>query len=75
MRDPEGEFLAQDWLTEPYGSDVTLPPDATSMGWINGNINLWISPSQLDRAVYVVRGDDVERWPRAAEQWGVTDCN
>jgi len=25
--------------------------------------------------VYVVRGDGVERWPRAAEPWGVIDCN
>ena len=75
VRDPAGEFLAQDWLTEPYEGHATLPPDATDTGWTNGNVDLWISPSDLDHAVYLVRGDVVERWPRAARSWGVIDCN
>jgi hypothetical protein len=75
VRDPAGEFLAQQWLTAPYDGDVTMPEDAAYSGWTNGNIELWISPSDLDRAVYLVRGDTAERWPRAAADWGVTDCN
>jgi hypothetical protein len=75
VRDPAGEFLALRWLTEPYAGDSTLPDDAAYTDWTNGNIELWISPSELDRAVYVVRGETIERWPRASEQWGVTDCN
>jgi hypothetical protein len=31
-------------------------------------------PSADGRAIWVVTGDRVERWPRAGE-WGVTDCN
>lgn len=75
VRDPAGEFLVQGWLTAPYAGDSTLPDGAVYTGWTNGNIELWINDAELDEAIYVVRGDTVERWPRAAEQWGVTDCN
>jgi hypothetical protein len=75
VRDPAGEFLAQHWVRSPYDGDATLPADAADSGWTNGNVDLWISPSELDRAVYLVRGDVVERWPRAARSWGVIDCN
>ena len=75
VRDPADEFLEQDWVTAPYDGHATLPADAADTGWTNGNVDLWISPSDLDRAVYLVRGDVVERWPRAARSWGVTDCN
>lgn len=75
VRDPAGEFLAQSWVSERYDGHATMPKDAAYTGWTNGNIELWISPTELDRAVYVVRGDAVERWPRAAASWGVMDCN
>ncbi len=75
VRDPGDEFLGREWITAPYEDDATMPDDAADSGWTNGNIDLWISPSDLDRAVYVVRGDTIERWPRAVEQWGVIDCN
>ena len=70
VRDPAGEFLAEQWVTAPYDGDATMPDDAANSGWTNGNIDLWISPSDLDRAVYMVRGDTVERWPRAADAMG-----
>lgn len=75
VRDPVGEFLAEHWISESYGGKVKLPEDAAYTGWTNGNIELWISPEELDRAVYIIRGDAVERWPRATESWGVIDCN
>jgi hypothetical protein len=75
VRDPLDEFLAQRWLTGSYDGVSRLPKDAAYTGWTNGNIKLWISPSELDQAIYVVRGYAVERWPRAAERWGVIDCN
>ena len=75
VRDPAGEFLAQHWITAPWNGDAALPADAADTAWTNGNVDLWISPTELERAVYLVRGDVVERWPRAAESWGVTDCN
>jgi hypothetical protein len=75
VRDPAGEFLAQGWLTAPFEGAASLPADAAYTGWTNGNVDLWTSPNDLDRAVYLVRGDVVERWPRAADEWGVIDCN
>lgn len=75
MRDPDGEALANDWLTAPWDGAAAMPPDAVATGWTNGNIDLWTSAAEQDAAIYVVRAGIVERWPRAAESWGVTDCN
>jgi len=75
VRDPDDAFLDLAWLAEPFRSDVDLPADAVPTGWTNGNIELWVSPSEIERALYVQRGDRVERWPRAARSWGVIDCN
>jgi hypothetical protein len=75
LRDPKGEAAANGWLTGPYDGDAALPPDAVDTGWTNGNVDLWESPSDVDDAVYLVRGDVVERWPRATKDWGVIDCN
>ena len=75
VRDPNGFFGANGWLAAPYDGDTHLPKDAVASGWTNGNVDLWISPSNLDRGIYLVRGDVVERWARAADSWGVIDCN
>jgi hypothetical protein len=75
VRDPAGEPLAQGWVTAPYQAKAALPEDAAYTGWTNGNIELWVSPSAFDRAIYVKRGVVIERWPRAAKTWGVIDCN
>lgn len=75
MRDPDGEALANNWLTAPWDGTAALPPDAVKTGWTNGNIDLWTSAIEKDAAIYAVRSGTVERWPRAAESWGVTDCN
>jgi hypothetical protein len=75
VRDPAGELLARGWLTAPFDPVAALPADAASSGWTNGNAELWISPSELDGAVFMRVGDATERWPRAAGGWGVTDCN
>jgi hypothetical protein len=75
VRDPASEFLREGWVTAPYKARVTLPDDAAYTGWTNGNIDIWVGPDELARAVYVKRGDVVERWPRAAKDWGVIDCN
>jgi hypothetical protein len=75
VRDPADDFLRWGWLRARYDGDATLPSEAVYSGWTNGNIELWINPSEWDAAVYLVRGRVVERWPRAVDQWGVTDCN
>jgi hypothetical protein len=75
VQDPAGEFLERGWLTAPFQGNATLPKDAAYTGWTNGNIELWVSPAEFERAVYVRYGDVTERWPRATDAWGVTDCN
>ena len=75
VRDPSREFLAQGWIREGFDADAELPADAAYTGWTNGNIEIWISPAELDRAIFIRRGRTIERWPRAAERWGVIDCN
>jgi hypothetical protein len=75
VRDPADAFLELGWVAERYDGHASLPRDAADTGWTNGNVDLWIRPSELDRAVYLVRGEHVERWPRANEWWGVIDCN
>jgi hypothetical protein len=75
VRDPAGEFLREGWIKEPFDIAAVLPDDAAYSGWTNGNIELWTSPTDLDRAAYLVRGKTIERWPRAVQGWGVIDCN
>jgi hypothetical protein len=42
-----------------------LPSDARSTGLRDGEAELYIAPSDVDRAVYIVYGNTVERWPRS----------
>jgi hypothetical protein len=42
-----------------------LPPDARSTGFRDGEAELYTAPSDVDRAVYIVVGNTVERWPRS----------
>jgi len=75
VRDPAGEFLAEGWIAAPYEADTPVPADAASTGWTNGNVELWMSPGDLDAAVYMHVGGAIERWPRTVGAWGVIDCN
>jgi hypothetical protein len=43
---------------------VDLPDDARDTGYRNGELELWLAPSDPG-AAYLRAGDDVERWPRA----------
>lgn len=48
-----------------FESDAELPGDAEFSGYVKNGVELWISQSQLDTAVYMVDGSRVERWPKA----------
>jgi len=74
VRDPRREAPARGWLDEPWRRDVNPPDDADDTGWTNGNMDLWISPSEVEEAVYVRTGGAFERWPRGHDT-SVTDCN
>jgi hypothetical protein len=53
---------------------VKLPDGAENTGWTNGNMDLWIDPSEVESAVYVRTAGRFERWPRA-DNPSVIDCN
>ncbi|MCH7983676.1 MAG: hypothetical protein IIC28_06890 [Chloroflexi bacterium] len=66
IRDPEGVFAHnRDSLRSTYEPDADLPVDAEYSGYMKNGVELWISQSQLDTAIYMVDGSSVERWPKA----------
>lgn len=64
VRDPEGLFESEHLA--PHALDVKLPPDARYTGYHLDKIELWISRADANGAVYIVRPERVERWPRLA---------
>jgi len=44
---------------------ASLPPDARPTGHRHGSIAIYVSPSDQDRAIYVVGAGGAERWPRS----------
>jgi hypothetical protein len=44
---------------------ATLPADARPTGHRHGSLEIYVSPSDQDRAIYVVGADGAERWPRS----------
>ncbi|MBA2571073.1 MAG: hypothetical protein H0V04_07840 [Chloroflexi bacterium] len=61
VRDPRGIF--EDAVVGTYDGDATLPDDAERTGYRQGEDVLWVAAD--GDALYVVRPDRVERWPRA----------
>lgn len=65
VRDPEGVLsqLKVRFRTT-YDPKADLPGDAEFSGYVNNGVELWISQSLLDTAIYMVDGSNVERWPK-----------
>jgi hypothetical protein len=63
IRDPLGVIRGA--YRELLERDVKLPADARPTGYRLGAIELYISPSDQDRWIYVVGPSSIERWPRA----------
>jgi len=62
IRDPDG--VIGYGIRDKLAIVVDLPDDARDTGYRNGELELWLAPSDPD-AAYLRAGDDVERWPRA----------
>lgn len=62
IRDPDG--VIKYGTRHTLAIAVDLPNDARDTGYRNGELELWLSPSDPD-AAYLRAGDNVERWPRA----------
>src|SRR6188474_2885790 len=65
VRDPDGVFSARTVI--PFKPDVRLPVGSTDTGYHLGDLALWVA-HDAGKAVYIVRGSHVERWPRARPQ-------
>lgn len=63
IRDPQGVIDGR--YRELLERDVKLPSDAKPTGHRLGAIELYVSPSDDDRWIYVAGPSNVERWPRA----------
>jgi len=63
IRDPKAVTPTK--LRDLLDLHATLPSDATATGYVYQGIAVYLSPSDQDRAVYVVGTRSVERWPRS----------
>lgn len=66
VRDPQG-VLPPGIIPPTLELAADLPADAAPSGYVADRLELWISPSEVDQAVYLVVEDRTERWPRAEE--------
>jgi hypothetical protein len=62
IRDPEGAFGAP--FRDRLARGVSLPTDARSTGYRLGAIEIYVSASDEDQAIYLISPRDAERWPR-----------
>ena len=65
LRDPEGVIGAD--FRDGLVRGATLPKDAAPTGYQLGPIQVFLSPSDQDQAVYVVAPSGAERWPRVVD--------
>ena len=62
IRDPQGAYSAT--YRDRWVRNATLPADAQPTGYRLGPIELYLSASDQDEAIYVVAPSGTERWPR-----------
>jgi hypothetical protein len=56
------EFAPSDFATT-FDADAKLPARAYDTGYQREGWHLWVSDNRIKQAVWLVRGDVVERWP------------
>jgi hypothetical protein len=61
-----GDLPAADFATT-FDANATLPTNARDTGYHRNGWHLWIVDSAINRAVWLVHEDTVERWPAANE--------
>jgi len=62
VRDPQGVYSAK--YRDLLVRNATLPADAAPTRYRLGPIQIYLSPSDQDEAIYVVAPSSAERWPR-----------
>ncbi len=63
IRDARG--VVRSSLRDRLALGVPLPSDARATGYRYGSIEIFLSPTDQDDAIYVVGPSAVERWPRS----------
>ena len=63
IRDPNG--VVGHGFRTLLNFHATLPSDAQPTGYWYNTVQLFVSPSDVDHAVYLAAGHDLERWPRS----------
>ena len=69
VRDPHG-VVKSAYVSEKPVLRAMLPVDALPTGYQHGLVQLFLSPSDDDLAIYVVGPDATERWPRSNPMTG-----
>jgi len=64
VRDPN--HLVEDKSLDTFSASTQLPPDVHFTGLTYADLEVWVA-SDLPGALYIVREDTVERWPRVSE--------
>lgn len=64
VRDTTGRFEGSTPVS--YAEGIELPALARDTGWRDGDRELWVGPEGATgpTSVFVVDGDEIERWPR-----------
>jgi hypothetical protein len=57
---PPDDFLRPEYVTP--GVVETMPADAENTGFHRGRLTLWVSESNLRKAVFVMDGDEIQQW-------------
>jgi hypothetical protein len=57
---PPDDFMRPEYLTP--GVVETMPGDAENTGFHRGRLTLWVSESNLRKAVFVMNGDEIQQW-------------
>lgn len=68
IRDPKGVIGGT--YQQRLVKDAQLPATAKPSGYKLGSIELYLSPSDQDEAIYLVTPSGSERWPRADPTFG-----
>lgn len=63
IRDPHGDVRTD--LRDRFRANTPLPSDARPTGHRHGSLEIYVSPSDQDDAIYIVGPGGAERWPRA----------
>jgi hypothetical protein len=69
LRDPNGVVGPE--YRDRLVRNASLPADAKPTGYRLGPIQLYLSPTDEDEAIYVVAPSGAERWPRVEENRGL----